>query len=826
MMDKKEVPSSCLMISSEDKPHILYPMCFGVSCAFVALKLLLGSDLNDEKWLETRDRMLQGSTQLLGLLVWRIQREEAAEPDPETLQRLEKAEMEVSELKKRRSEDAKANEKVVSIFAAQEQTWLRERKKLQKQIGALLHELRFQVARKEEIISDLNEKIKEKEVLLQSRDKSLEEEEGKRKEMEEKLKKAEASAEGLRETMKKVAEEHSSELWKHKTAFIELVSNHRQLESEMGRALRQIDAAKQEINSVLKQKEESVSMVQKLSMEVTKMRKDLEQKDKILSAMLRKSKVDTMEKEVLLKELKVSKARRKEAEIETEKWKAFHESKHEKKSTTSNLSNQGNARLEAFSGYKGEHPIDMGCSQDRRMGSQPPSNWMNCKNLFVDRFDQSYALGNGEFVVSTDVKQLEDWVHSETERNTTMLQERHHLEIDAFTEQLRLKDEKLEAFRWRLLSSELEVKRLESHMKGLNQNILQLREEKIKMKALLLEQETKVRSLQEIVILQPNSTHCHEAHWDSSPKDLTIDSVAVCSDAKTVEKDEKAETDYLPHEAETVKEDENPSSNHSEVPTTILRQVTEEDFVLEKEVPVDMGGFKEQCSNVEPKAIAESTSRSQCLMKKDTPWRVDLHAMGVSYNIRRLRQQLLLLEKLVSMPEICKERSVDDGTSNLKTNFHSLMPLLNKQISRYQSLQEKIDDLSSRMSKDNPDGSKSGHRRIERTREETRTLECLLEETFQLQRYMVATGQKLIEIQTKMASKSVAAGIEETKRSANFDTARFSDNVRTLFKEVQKGLEVRIARVIGNLEGTLAFGRSFDSVTRAHEAHSSYSSQR
>ncbi|KAK9145612.1 hypothetical protein Sjap_005515 [Stephania japonica] len=819
-MGEKEVPSSYLMIH-EEKPHILYPMYFGVSCAFVALKLLLGSGLNDEKWLETRDRMLQGSAQLLGLLVWRIQRGEAADcrPESEMLQRLEKAEMEVSELKKRRSEDAKANEKVVSIFAAREQTWLRERKKLQKQIGALLHELRFQAAKKEEVILNLNETIKEKEVLLQSRDKSLEEEEGRRKEMQDKQKKAEAEAEELREMMKKEAEEHSSELWKHKTAFIELVSNHRQLESEMGRALRQIDAAKQEINSVLNQKEESVLMVQKLSVEVTKTRKDSEQKDKILSAMLRKSKVDTMEKEVLLKELKVSKARRKEAEIKTEKWKAFHESKHEKKSTTSIFSNQGNARSEVFSEYKAEHPIDIGCSQDRSMGSQPPSNWMNCKNLVVNRFDQSFhPLGNGEFVVSTDVKQLEDWVHSETERITTLLQERHHLEIDAFTEQLQLKDEKLEAFRWRLLSSELEVKRLESHMKGLNQNILQLREEKIKLKALLLEQETKLRSLQEIVILQPNSTHCSEAHWDSSLKDLTIDSVAVCFDAEIVEKKDKAESDYLPHEVETVKEDQNHSSNHSEAPTTIIRQVTEEEIVLEKEVLVDSGEFEDQCLTVEPNVIAESTSRSKCLMKIGTPWRFDLHAMGVSYNIRRLRQQLLLLEKMVSMPEICEERP--DGTSNLKTNFRSLLPLLNKQVSRYQSLQEKIDDLSSRTCKDNLDGSSRGHhRRIERTREETRTLECLLEETFQLQRYMVATGQKLIEIQTKMASKYVAGGIEETKRSANFDTARFSDSVRTLFKEVQKGLEVRIARVIGNLEGTLAFGKSFDSVTRAHEAH-------
>ncbi|KAK8576531.1 hypothetical protein V6N13_032452 [Hibiscus sabdariffa] len=52
-----------------------------------------------------------------------------------------------------------------------------------------------------------------------------------------------------------------------------------------------------ELNVVLGQKEESVMLAQKLSMKIAKLRKDLEQKDKILSAMLRKSKLDTAEKQ-------------------------------------------------------------------------------------------------------------------------------------------------------------------------------------------------------------------------------------------------------------------------------------------------------------------------------------------------------------------------------------------------------------------------------------------------------------------------------------------------------------------------------------------------
>lgn len=90
-----------------------------------------------------------------------------------------------------------------------------------------------------------------------------------------------------------------------------------------------------------------------------------------------------------------------------------------------------------------------------------------------------------------------------------------------------------------------------------------------------------------------------------------------------------------------------------------------------------------------------------------------------------------------------------------------------------------------------------------KTKQETKTLENFLEETFQLQRYIVATGQKMMEIQSRIASGFVGIG-EEFNGSASFDMKKFADSVRTLFREVQRGLEVRIARIIGDLEGTLA----------------------
>jgi len=90
-----------------------------------------------------------------------------------------------------------------------------------------------------------------------------------------------------------------------------------------------------------------------------------------------------------------------------------------------------------------------------------------------------------------------------------------------------------------------------------------------------------------------------------------------------------------------------------------------------------------------------------------------------------------------------------------------------------------------------------------RAKEKTSTLEHFLEETFQLQRYIVATGQKWMEIQSKIVSGFVGVA-EEMQKSSGIDMNRFADSIRNLFHEVQRGLEVRTARIIGDLEGTLA----------------------
>ncbi|KAL7183595.1 hypothetical protein ACSBR2_025897 [Camellia fascicularis] len=809
-MDEKGVLNPCL-VTSEDKSESLYPMFFGVSCAFFALRLLSKSEMNDEKWLETRNRLLQGSAHLLGLLVWRVQRDESNSTEKgEILCKLESAQREIEGLKRVRSEDAKANDKVVGIFASREQSWLSERKKLQRQIGALLNELRVMQTKRDKSISELNDKLEAKARLLWSKKNLMELEEKKRSELEEKLNESVKAAEELRENAKRQAQEHSLVIWKHKTAFIELVSNHRQLEAEMGRALKQVEAAKQELESVLEQKDESVLMARQLSMELIKTQKDLEQKDKILSAMLRKSKLDSEQKQMLLREVKLLKAKRKQAEVETERWKAVSESRRDRHSLKSMMSKHSSSKSEALLDGRGARsnamvPSQSGWSRTKTTDFLPEEHQKEMEVIISPLYEQYSLEGNEELVFADDVKQLEGWVRSEAEKYANLVEQRHHLEINAFAEQLRLKDEKLEAFRWHLLSLELESKRLQSHIEGLNHDLSQLRQENVKLDALLLDQETEVNLLKQQ--LEPLS--CQKTDLNSFSQNQAIGYETVWSKVNIIKRkpgDREQETNSMDisQEVEHQKEEESSSTRQSK-DIILTVQSPEKEFEEEKDVALDPSSIREFHASPEEVDIVEnSASSSQCSSKSIvSPWKMDLHALGVSYKIKRLKQLLLMIEQLIGKHERCEDREGDDDNAQVGINgLHILMSLLNKQVSRYESLQGKIDELCKRMHEKDLDVTRGGSS-IAKTKEEIRTLEQFLEETFQLQRYIVATGQKLMEIQSKIASGFVEA-MENIDGPADFDMKRFADNVRTFFREVQRGLEIRIARFIGDLEGTLA----------------------
>ncbi|GJU46577.1 hypothetical protein Tco_1203843 [Tanacetum coccineum] len=754
-MNDNGITRSCMVIPNE-KSSNLYLTLFGVACALYSSKL-------EKNQPEIMNVMGSGGAIVMGLLFLRVQREEQVKTEKcELLNKLKNAEANIEELKRRRVEDAKANEKVVGIFAAHEQRWLTERKKLNQQVRYLLNDLHVINTKGEQNASKLHGQLHEK-------NKLLEEEKLKRRELEETVKKAEKLNEELREKCQREAQEHSKEMWKHKSAFIELVSAQRRLEAEMGRAVRQIEAEKQELDAVLEQKEQYVLMTQKLSMELIKTRNELEQKDNILSAMLRKSKMDTAEKQMLLKEVKMSKSKRQQAVLESEKSKTIHESRHERYSLRSMLSRHHKSKPEAITGVKGV-PSVAAVSSNRRSQPTNHSELKEEQEIASPLSQQSIKEASEELVLAADIRQLEGWVQCEAEKYASVLEKRHELEVNAFAEQLRLKDEKLEVLRWHSVSMDIELKRLQSHIERVGHDLPELKEQNQKVEALLVDRESELRALKEqmeseIQLRTPKTKKAYSNSNSLSP-----------SHPLATEHDQEVRSEEIPEE--NVFKD-----------TILTVQSPDKEFEDIKDTSLDLMAIGEQCRKKEDICSAENISSST--------WKMDLHALGVFYKIKRLKQQLLMFERLSGKRESCENSVCDD-----KRRFYSLMSLINKQVTRYQSLQEKANEICKRMHENNHDAN-NARSITAKSKDETKRLEHFLEETFQLQRYIVATGQKLIEIQSKVATGFV--GIPVDAAATSFDMMKFADCLRTLFREVQRGLEVRISRIIGDLEGPLAW---------------------
>lgn len=456
---------------------------------------------------------------------------------------------------------------------------------------------------------------------------------------------------------------------------------------------------------------------------------------------------------------------------------------------------------------------------------------------------------------STDnVQDLQDWVQLETKKYTTVLEQKHCSEIEAFSEQLRIRDEKLEALHWRLLSTELDSKRLQSHIEGLDGSLTQLRDENLKLEALLMDRERELKSLKERL-----NFYAGQFQAGSSPPisqctlPQSFDSLMKVAKREAqgdqrfhdIEKNIQEETEMkdivllrkgtIGTEAEAticsgsftstnLSEDQSNDEIFGDQPGSAASQLSKEEIEAEKDVEIALIHAHTRHNSLEDAFFSVSSK----LASDGQPFlRMDFQALGVSFKIKRLKQQLQILENLAGTQPCEPDKS--DSTNEKKVEPNGLMQvisLLNKQLKRYQTLEEKIDSLCRRMVRNlkrffsmlqlsslfvllhnllQLENSGTGTSRLPLdagTTERIEKLEQFLEETFQLQRFMVATGQKLMELQSK--AKSSLAGVEGQEESAGFNLEQFLDVVSTLFKEVQRGLEVRIARIIGDLEGTLA----------------------
>ncbi|KAG1346414.1 putative trichohyalin [Cocos nucifera] len=439
--------------------------------------------------------------------------------------------------------------------------------------------------------------------------------------------------------------------------------------------------------------------------------------------------------------------------------------------------------------------------------------------------------------VGDDFERLQDWVRFETEKYATVLEQRHYTEMEAFTEQLRVKDGKLEAFRWQLLSMELESKRLQSHMEGLDRNLSHFKEENLKLEALLLDKEKELKSLKDKIrylvqrCQKNNSNYFPRSEvkltkriqrekdqesktnlvrdtqkagslvlemdaWNASEETQLIQleshrnrelmcRVSTATDTAAISPTYRAQSaDNFEGNAITCVNEtplEEPKRGESisrdEAESIILTSPSpKEEIEEEKEVTMDPGNVPLTNSFQEDADIDDKySSVGPSIMKKDSSWRMDIHALGVSYKIKRLKQQLLVLEKLTAS-QAMEQPTTKDGTSKDEADE-------NRQ--QEKGFMEMMVLLSDNL------GCKLTFSSLSSYHVSTRTTELEAAGIHQL------AGQR-------NKPKHLNSFWKKPFSCKGFNMRLFADIVRTLLQEILKGLEVRIARAIGDLEGTLA----------------------
>lgn len=275
-------------------------------------------------------------------------------------------------------------------------------------------------------------------------------------------------------------------------------------------------------------------------------------------------------------------------------------------------------------------------------------------------------------------------IYGKEESCIRVIGKRQEIELGDYTAQMKLKDEKVEALCWHLMNSELESKRLRSYIEGLSQEMSQLRYNNTKLEvpvsrrgeesvALKKQQfKTQVKSL---MSHKNNNMSCRRKNTKTEPREEKERELKSKEDSQ-VNATEKGRESYSPDELRHL---------------TLKAAQSDAEEVSDKErhLPVNEFSKREKANSKESEDLEKSSSTS------NLPWRMDLHALGVSFKTKRLKQQLMMLERYIGKPE---SQEIDKSSCDTsKSALLFLITLLNKQVTRYQSLQEKIDDLCKRM---------------------------------------------------------------------------------------------------------------------------------
>ncbi|XP_026401893.1 uncharacterized protein LOC113297583 isoform X3 [Papaver somniferum] len=165
------------------------------------------------------------------------------------------------------------------------------------------------------------------------------------------------------------------------------------------------------------------------------------------------------------------------------------------------------------------------------------------------------------------------------------------------------------------------------------------------------------------------------------------------------------------------------------------------------------------------------------VVSRESPWKADGEFTGVPAKLKLVEQELPNLERI-------------DKCEPLKVSTS-----IRKQAKRYHALSGKIDDLCRRMQANDP--SEQALNAEFRTRRQT---EFLLE-AYRLQQRAIETRQKLTTLQSETTNTHLG---EDLDAHAKLSIRKSLDLIKNNFKEIQRNLEVWLARIMGELEGVLS----------------------
>jgi len=243
-------------------------------------------------------------------------------------------------LKKRRLEDAKANEKVVRIYANREQGWKIEKKKLRHEIDMLRKDLIHHEASglcsprasmgtgpcnecelKERRLIDLEKKLKEKECMTKTAMENARIKEEECRELSSNLAAEKATTSELNE---KLNNELANSIEREKV--LDEVRDREQVkERRLAKVVEELDSTKAHLEALSLATENHSEMTQKLLVELATLRQESEDKDVMISTMLERATVEREEKEDLARELATAESGKQTAEAESGRWRRLVE---------------------------------------------------------------------------------------------------------------------------------------------------------------------------------------------------------------------------------------------------------------------------------------------------------------------------------------------------------------------------------------------------------------------------------------------------------------------------------------------------------------------